>query len=227
MNTLYDILGVGRLATPAQIDSGYNTQMAALAADDSRDTQDGLQRLRVLKEAYLLLSSPAKRTLYDRKLREREMPVRSAPASTTLPWGWILLGMALLGGGGAWQYISHKQQARMEKIRFDAEQAAAAAKVAAQKAALEASSDEDLRLREARYQKERDDAVNRRLSDDVRREGNRIHNELQYADAQAARERRAEQQQAEYSARRAQIEAEARARSENARMERALRIPYR
>jgi len=225
MTTLYDILGLGRMATEGQVEAAYQQQLKVLAMDEGREHQDGIQRLRAVKEAYLVLSTPAKRLIYDNKLRDKAMPVREREVAVGLPWGWILLTVAVLGGGGAYLLISHQHQLRLANIQLQAEQAAAAAKLADDLAAQQAEDERSQKAREAREAQSQAAEADRRLSADGRAVGARVHYELQRADAQAQRDKMFQDQLAANNTLRAQREAEYRARTENARMERALQIP--
>ena len=225
MTTLYDILGLGRMATEAQVETAYQQQLTTLAMDEGQQHQDGVVRLRAIKEAYLVLSTPAKRLVYDNKLRDRALPPRTIEVAPGLPWGWILLTVALLGGGGAYLLISHQHQLRLANIQLQAEQAEAQAKLAATQAAQQAEDERIQRLHDAGDEQRRAQDADRRLSAEGRAVGARVHYELQRADAQAQRDQQMQDQQRANDARRAQQDAEQRARTENLRMERALQIP--
>lgn len=225
MTTLYDILGLGRRANAMQIEAAYALQLKTLETDESRENGDGVLRLRAIKDAYLVLSTPAKRQLYDQKLRAKEAPPRELQVVAGPPWGWILLAVAVLGGGGAYLLISHQHQLRLANIQLQAEQAAAQAKLAAELAAQQADDERVRRLNDARDEQRRSLEADRRLSAEGRAVGARVDYDLARADAQAQREQRAHDQQLANDARRAQMEAEYRARNENLRMERALQIP--
>ena len=71
MKTLYDVLGVAADATHSQIENGYRVCLEAFI--DSQGTVETAEadarRMRLIREAYLLLSSPKRRSAYDRRLQ--------------------------------------------------------------------------------------------------------------------------------------------------------------
>lgn len=106
MRTHYEVLGVDRQATMADIAQRYrhhlNQHMAA-----SRDSQDSARRqkdqrrMQRMREAYLLLSSPSRRRAYDLYLDQRERAQRSLVARSGMACCVVMLiaGALLMGRG--------------------------------------------------------------------------------------------------------------------------------
>lgn len=65
--SLYEVLQVSRTATPGQIKSAYRTLAKTYHPDASLQSSDGQDFIEINK-AYLTLSDPASRAMYDMKL---------------------------------------------------------------------------------------------------------------------------------------------------------------
>jgi DnaJ-class molecular chaperone len=76
--TLYQVLGLPRSATAEQIRRAYRAEAKTLHPDVN-PSKDAAKRFAKLVAAYEILSDPAKRKAYDRKLAAAEE--RSAPAT--------------------------------------------------------------------------------------------------------------------------------------------------
>jgi curved DNA-binding protein CbpA len=220
MNTLYDILGLGRSASAEQIERAYQERMESMKTADAMSSEESINRLRAIREAYLVLSAPQKRAVYDQKLKSRETVSYEVVESKSTPWAWILLSCAILIGGAAYYHSEQKKQQLAElelkaaKEKAEAEKAARAAE--AQQAALE---------RELLAKRQQEEAANQRLNAIAQQEGRAIHSELERAKIQAERDRDQKERVARQDEQRSQQEAEARSRNEIARMQRALSIP--
>ena len=106
--TLYDILGVGREATPEEITAAYRRKLDELKNAPSTDANT----LPLLREAHQILSNASQRSAYDASLAPRA--VRAAPepddepepsALAALVWeGWRkwALGLVVLVALGVW-----------------------------------------------------------------------------------------------------------------------------
>ena len=101
MNSLYDILGLGRSATAEQVEQAYQTRINKLKNVDQSSDQDMIQ-LRAIKEAYAVLSSANRRAAYDSKLNAASRVTHEVVESAPLPWLKILLVAALFIGGGTY-----------------------------------------------------------------------------------------------------------------------------
>ena len=66
MADLYEILGVGRDATPEEIKKSYRSLARESHPDANPDDPDAETRFKELSAAYEVLSDPAKRDRYDR-----------------------------------------------------------------------------------------------------------------------------------------------------------------
>ena len=78
----YEILGVGRDATPGELSSAYRRAVRRLHPDvRPADTQAAAAEFAALQEAYELLRDPDRRAAHDRAQRPVQIPVRHrAPA---------------------------------------------------------------------------------------------------------------------------------------------------
>ncbi|KAG0553775.1 hypothetical protein M758_12G038600 [Ceratodon purpureus] len=87
--TLYDLLGVGQLATPEQIKSAYRNKALHVHPDVVPEDQkeEATKNFLEIKMAYRILSDRQQRAAYDLKLRF----VHRTPISTPTPsqWGFI------------------------------------------------------------------------------------------------------------------------------------------
>lgn len=111
MKTLYDVLGVQANATHSQIEHGYRVSLEAyIDSQGPGQTEESVRRMRNIRDAYLLLSSPAKRRAYDKRLRKYQA-WQGAKASRNLRMRQILIAFAsltlLAGLLGMWRYLPH------------------------------------------------------------------------------------------------------------------------
>ena len=63
--SLYDILGVPKEATPAEIKSAYRKKAKELHPDQNKDDPNAEERMKILSRAYGILKDPEKRAKYD------------------------------------------------------------------------------------------------------------------------------------------------------------------
>ena len=101
MKTHYELLGISRHASPAQIKDAYQNELEALVSAQQFATNNELKiRRMVLQQAYQTLSSPARRQQYDAsptgrhnggKLIARRPPLQTVALS--------ILSVAVLGLG--------------------------------------------------------------------------------------------------------------------------------
>jgi curved DNA-binding protein CbpA len=225
MHTLYDVLGLGKHATDQQIEAGYQAQLDALKQGASRGSPDeDINQLKVIKEAYSILSSPQRRQAYDAKLcgagRVPYTVMEAESPSSRKYLAILALVVAVLGG---FFYKAHLDKAKREQAVLEA----AKAQADAEKAELVAK-EEEAKLERARlWQQQQAEAIQRSQTEQARYEGQRIHDQLNSVDRQAALERERAERQAKYDAAREEQAAKARSREETYRMERALAIPIR
>ena len=104
MKTAYEVLGLNRDAALIDIEHSYRLLLNAQAARDSERplTTDDQRRLRELRQAYLVLSSPSQRLAYDRGLQVCEQrrcrrmdAMQTALAVLSLLGGLLLIGIGL------------------------------------------------------------------------------------------------------------------------------------
>lgn len=135
MRTLYDVLGLSRGATAAQIESAYRSALAGLGKGDA----DELIRAKAIGEAHSVLGSPARRDAYDARLRQKE----AAPVTVIVeasPTRWLLLlAFAALLIGAVVYYQVQAQRAATERVALEVARATAAAAAAARQAEAEES----------------------------------------------------------------------------------------
>lgn len=230
MNTLYDILGIGRQATQAQIEQAYQTQLDAILAADGTKSEQGTDRVRFVREAYLVLSSPSRRQTYNARLQAKETVAVEIIDAKPVPWFTIALVCIALLAGGVYLRTAQVKKEKLEQLRLET----ARVKDEAEKAAQLAAAEQSALARDMLQKRQQDELTNRRLSDQARHDGQRIHADLQQASLQTAREKERRDQQSKYDEARArqdelraQQDAQNRSRNEIARMERALSIPIR
>ncbi|WLI88466.1 DnaJ domain-containing protein [Massilia sp. R2A-15] len=226
MGTLYDVLGLNRLSNATQIEQGYRTALENLCGGDAHAEQDMI-RAREIKEAYAILSSPARRDAYDAQLKVREqatIQVIEAPRNR-----WPAIGLIVLALVAGLAYTNHNsKKLEIERVALEA----AKAKNAADAAALVAQA-EEARLEQAKLsEKSRADAIRSREVELARYEGQRIREQEQAAEYQADRRRQFAERQQESATRRAKYEQAQEERAAQMRnyqremdMRRALAIP--
>jgi len=135
MKTLYDVLGLSRTASPAQIEQAYRFNLEALSTD-SDSPEDGVIRGKALREAYAVLSSASRKQEYDLKLQAKERITYQTVEKAGPPWAMIgVLSILLLAGVGLYKYQAHR--AEVERVAFEAEKAKADAEDAEKKAEAE------------------------------------------------------------------------------------------
>lgn len=137
MRTLYDVLGLSRSASPAQIEAAYRTALAGMGGGDG----DELIHAKAIGEAYSVLSSPTRRDAYDARLRHKEAaPVTVVIEAQSSPWPLRLAIAALIVGGVVFYQVQvQAQRAATERVALEAAKASAAAAEAARLAELEES----------------------------------------------------------------------------------------
>jgi curved DNA-binding protein CbpA len=101
MASYYEILGVAADAPAPAVKAGYEGRLKALARAGAPPARRDAQ-LKLLHQAYVVLSNPAKRAWYDRKLAEAAEP----PAKSRAPWA-IAAALVLAIAAGGW-YATHR-----------------------------------------------------------------------------------------------------------------------
>lgn len=226
MKTLYDLLGIGSQATLTQVEQGYKHSLDALKDDDSKSAAEGNMRLQAIREAYLVLSSPARRQAYDDKLKASQQApyeiVESSGGSLKLI---VPLIIAILAAG--YFYCNGKVQ---EKARLELE--VVKVKEEAKRAALTAEAEQAKLEVERIAATKRDEESARREMEQARRDGQTNYERNQqmavranYEAQQADRQKQQAERQAKYDRDRDDQAARDRVRRETDAMERALRRP--
>lgn len=226
MNTLYDVLGISSQTNATQIEQGYRSIMASLNGDGANYEQDMI-RAKAIKEAYAILSSPARRQAYDEKLKLKEQVSYQVVETPGVPWGSLAaIGLVLVASLGIYKY--HAQKVELERVALEA----AKAKTAAQEAASLREAEESRLAQQLLRDKSQAESNRQREAEQARQDGQRIHYELQVADAQAEREKERVEYDKERTARAVKYErlederaAQNRSRNQIANMQRALAIP--
>lgn len=220
MNTLYDILGLGRSATPEQVEQAYQIRINKIKSADQSTDQDMIQ-LRAIKEAYAVLSSPARRTTYDGKLNAAPRVTYEVVESAPMPWFKIVLVAVLLIGGGFYYHTDQTKKARIAQLALEAEKAKAEAEKVAKLAEIEAARLEQERARDLQQA----EARQRMQSEQARREGQQIHAQMQQLDSRLAREKAADESRERSAQLREEQAARSRVQQQNSAMQRALNLP--
>lgn len=225
MQTLYDVLGLSRLATPEQINLAYNQNLESLTSEKNiASIEENSTRAKAIKEAYTILSSPPRRQSYDVSLRSKEQVTYQIIENPPTPWGKITIAFLVIA---ACVLFYNHQQNKAEKTRkaLEVQQEQAKAALAEQEALAEQARIVQQKLAD---QKQADARRNYEM-DRARYEGNVLSDRNRSFDERAARDqeraKQREAQQASYDAARANNEAKNRAANEAAAMRRALQMP--
>lgn len=225
MTTLYDVLGLGRQATAAQIEHGYKERLEALKrVEENGSAEDAITQLKVIREAYQVLSNPVRKDAYDSKLKAREQ-VRYEVVEDSHRTRNVLLGLLLvlmIGGGYAYK-VQSENKARLAQLELEAAKEKAAAEESERLAAAEQAKLEQERLRKAQI----DEAQQRYEVEQARREGQQVHQQLELAALRAERDKEAAERRAQADKQREDQLARTRASNEINAMRRALSIPIR
>lgn len=223
MRTLYDVLGLSRSATAAQIEAAYH---GALAAMDGAAGSDDLIRAKAIGEAHSVLASPSRRDAYDARLRQKDAadatPVTVVVETHGARWP-VLLALAALIIGGVVYYQVQAQRAATARVALEATRASAAAAAAARLAdAEEARLAGQVLAERARAESQRAQEIAA-----ARREPSRSVTFSVEPDSGPSPERRRELAAARVKAEQQQDEALARRRNleQTMGMQRALAIP--
>jgi curved DNA-binding protein CbpA len=221
MTTLYDVLGLSRQADAAQVEHGYRIMMAALTSDggDVRYQQDMI-RAKAIREAHAILSSPARRSAYDEKLRIKERINYEVVATPDTPWmKFAVLGVIVVLCLG--YYKIRTRQMEVERVALEAGRAA----VEADKAARLAEAEDARLVQQVLYDKKQAEQTRMRETEQARRDGQQIHNDLLRAEAQEAREKEQATRRAKMEQQQEEQAALNRSRNQISGMQRALSIP--
>lgn len=220
MKTLYDVLGLSRTASAAQIEQAYRFHLDNLDKD-SASPEDGVIRGKALREAYTVLSSELRKKEYDLKLSAKEQITYQVVEKASGP-PWILISVVvaiICGGFGYYKYEAHR--AEVERIALEAEKAKAAAELEAKKAAEEQAQLDQQKLNIQRQQ----DYDQKRQTEIARIEGQQAQDRVARSEAQAARDKMMADQQAANARMMEEQAARIRTQNETAAMQRALAIP--
>ncbi|RIX48303.1 MAG: hypothetical protein D3M94_05295 [Rhodocyclales bacterium GT-UBC] len=207
-NTLYDLLEVNQTASAETIAANYRRLHAKSAEQAANGDQDATNLLIALREAFSTLSDPQRRQRYDARLQEREarevVYVDSGSSGSLVKW--LIFGAIF----AACAIGTAKFRAEQEKARMEAEQAAAAAKIAEIEAEKEIR--EKRAAEQAEYQRRRDEAAERAARERDLAYANQVSRNIQQAENQARweqqREQQREQQQKAIAERQQQYDAE-------------------
>jgi curved DNA-binding protein CbpA len=126
MATLYEILGVKRDATAEQITQAFESQSDLGKAGEVLPEQHQL-RLKAVKEAYTVLSSPGRRKAYDLKLANHNQVTWEEVRQTPFPWLQISLVITCLALGISYYARMQHNQSRIEQVAHEANRARAEA----------------------------------------------------------------------------------------------------
>ncbi|WP_158610257.1 DnaJ domain-containing protein [Herminiimonas sp. KBW02] len=184
MGTLYEVLGVSRQATSAEIERAHIVTLAALAIEPpTLNIEERDIREKVIREAYTILSSPHRRAAYDEKLRSKVRPTESAIVSAPFPWTRIIAAMMLVVGC-LYVYQVQADKAEVEVAALEVQKAEAEAERAEQLALAEQVRLERQKLQEKRaIQAKQDHEIAQ-----IRRDERLRLERLQRMEAQASQE---------------------------------------
>lgn len=225
MQTLYDVLGLSRLATQQQIDLAYNQNIESLTNEsNSASIEQNAIQAKAIKEAYSILSSPPRRQNYDTSLRAKEQVSYQIVEQPPTPWGKIIIAFSVVAA--CLLFYNHQQnKAEKERKALEVQQAQAKAMQAEQEALVEQTRIEQQKL----YTQRQAEARRNYEMERARYEGNVLSERNRNFDERTARDQeRAKQQEAQLAsndAARRDREAKNRAANEAAAMRRALQMP--
>lgn len=224
--TLYQVLQVGSVATPDEIEAAHRARQAALA---SAATPAELAERSLVRDAYEILGDPARRRRYDEQLRERNLRALASGAAAPReavsrgaakadvprgPWwkSYAAIGFAVVAGiVSVALYLDH--QRKVEALRIEKERAAAEAAQRAEELRLR-ERDASVRHGSVDWARNRSDAAyqqsaqrQKELEHERQRRSYKYEEERRAAQEEAAK-RRSEQaaQRAEYEQRRREQE---------------------
>lgn len=185
MKTLYEVLGVSRQATQPEIERAYKVTLAALAIEPATLTVEERDiREKVVREAYIILSSSHRRSAYDEKLRSKSRPGEPIISSPPFPWKKIFATLVLIVGC-LYVYQVQADKAEVELAALEAQKAKAEADRAEQLALAEQARLERQKLQEKRAIQAKQDYEIAQVRRDERLRAERI----QKMEAQAAQEK--------------------------------------
>ena len=169
----------------------------------------------------MVLSSPSRRQAYDDKLKLKERPITiEVVEKPGMPWISMAV-FALIMAGAFGVYKVHEQKVEVARIAVEAEKT----RVAAEEATRLAEAEEAKLARQQLWDKNQAEQNRLREIERARSDGQRIHNELQWADAQATREKESAARNARNERLQEERAAQQRARQQVYDMQRALAIP--
>ena len=137
MQNYYELLGVSHDATPQVVKIAYGGKLKALGAAGLSDAERKAEE-RLLEQAYVTLSNPAKKSWYDNQLAG----VRAEPGDGSAKKGLIaaVAIVAVLIAGGAWYSLERskvREAVRLEEQRLAIEQERLRHQLEIEKARLE------------------------------------------------------------------------------------------
>lgn len=215
-NTLYDILEVSPAASAETIAANFKRLQGTFGTLAANGDEGATNQMIALKEAYRTLSDPGRRQRYDDGLAVRTSTIDASPSGTGGSFKWVVLIIAL----GVIGFATQKHFAEQERVRLQAEQTAAALRLAEIEAEREreeraAAQQEEQRRRQAevigRIEQERAMAYGKQVSRDVERAEER--DKQQRAQAERQRQYEMDRQLAREKAYLRQLEAENRRRT--------------
>ena len=130
MKDYYDILGIARDATPNVVKIAYEGKVKKLArlSDSKRAAEE-----KPLKEAFAILSNPAKREHFDSRLMELDANLGGSGSNAPLVIGIVVVALTAAGIG---YFLSERSKAQ-KAARIEEQRVAAERKAAPQKETLE------------------------------------------------------------------------------------------
>ena len=223
MATLYEILGLSKNATPEQVNQGFLVQSEKIKANEP-DAEAARLRLHAIREAFEILSSPSRRQAYDNKLNrpvgQVSYEIDETPA---IPWAKIAIGVVVL----AIVVFAYQKKVQADLRRDALAQQALIAKAEAERAVQEAEAEHARLAQGILADREKAESKRMRELEQARRDGDRIHQNLEQAAERDRENERRERERAQYDKVREEQMARARIEQQNAAMRRALAIRVR
>jgi curved DNA-binding protein CbpA len=189
--------------------------------DEGRNFEQDMIREKAVNEAYAVLSSPSRRQTYDDRLKLKDQPITyQVIEQPGMPWiSMAVFALIMAGAFGVYRFNENKVE--LARIALEAEKV----KVAAKEATKLAEAEEAKLARQQLQDKFQAEQIRMRETERARADGQRIHYELQSAEAQALREKENAARNARNERLQEERTAQQRAQQQTYDMQRALAIP--
>lgn len=201
-NTLYDILEVSPVASAETITANFKRLLGKFGSLAANGDEEATNRMIALKEAYRTLSDPGRRQRYDDGLAIRASMVdQSSPGyGRSLVWVILIIALGFIG------FVTQKHLAEQERLRLQAEQTAAALRLAEIEAKRE--REERLAAQQEEQRQRQVESMERIEQERAMAYGKQIARDAERAEERERQQQERERQQRVQAERQRQLEAE-------------------